>query len=68
MSCKISDDTKMIVASQLTIAEMILNIPGPADADTSSPDDPGKDVYEAFKEHLTQLEHDFHSEQESRNQ
>lgn len=64
---KISDDTKLIVASHLTIAEMILNIPGPADANTSSPDNPGKDVYESFKEHLTRIEDEFCSEKERRN-
>lgn len=63
---KVSDDTKLIVAANLTIAEMILNIPGPADVNTSSPDDPGQAVYDSFKDHLTRLEDEFRSEKKKR--
>lgn len=52
---KISKETMWITASNLTIAEMILGIPGP-NQDTIDAPDPGKIIYETFKEHLKRLE------------
>jgi hypothetical protein len=49
----------MIVASNLTIAEMILGMPGPGESNSGIPSDPGKEVYDSFKEHLSRIEESF---------
>jgi|GEM_PF-5931709 hypothetical protein len=53
-----SKDALFIAAANLTVAQMILSIPGPND-DSVCPDDPGKTVYEAFRAHLKTLEESY---------
>jgi len=55
---KVAQETLMIVASNLTIAEAIFGTPGPKEDYTSS-DNPPVDAYESFKAHLQRLEEEY---------